>query len=297
MSTTLPAGRYDCHIHARHGKPAPASLPAELAAAGIAGGAIFSENPDPAGKDIPAPPCPEACIDNVLEWTSVAPGLFPFYWINPVADGAEKVVDLALSKGIMGFKVLPGTFMPGDERALPVYRRIAEAGKPVLFHSGILWDGRYSSCFTRPGNYEALLAVKGLRFALAHISWPWVDECIAVFGKLLNARQMWGDETPEMFVDITPGTPPIYREEALTKLFTVGYDVHDHVLFGTDAELGHYGADWSRAWQETDDAIYAGLGLDAKAVDSIYRGAFRRFLFGADEGAAPRRLPGQTTFA
>ena len=133
MSKKLPEGRYDCHIHAMNGKPDPSRLLADLHGAGIAGGAIFSENPNPIGNDIPKPPPPEECIDNVLEWTSVSPLLFPFYWINPVAEGAEKVVDLALSKGIMGFKVLPGTFMPGDERALPVYQKIAEANKPVLF--------------------------------------------------------------------------------------------------------------------------------------------------------------------
>lgn len=297
LSNSLPAGRYDCHMHALRGKASPASLAAELAAAGIAGGAVFSENPDPAGDGVPAPPPPAECIGNVLGWTSVSPVLFPFYWIDPVADGAEELVELAVSRGIMGFKVLPGTFMPGDERAMPVYRRIAAAGKPVMFHSGILWDGRYSSRYTRPGNYEALLAVKGLRFALAHISWPWIDECIAVFGKLLNARGMWGDDTPEMFIDITPGTPPAYRREALTKLFTVGYDVRDHVLFGTDAELGHYGVAWSKTWQETDDAVYRDLGLGEEDIDGVYRGAFRRFLFGAGAGAAARRIPGQAAFA
>lgn len=28
-----------------------------------------------------------------------------------------------------------------------------------------------------------------------------------------------------MFLDLTPGTPEIYRRDLLTKLFTIGYDV------------------------------------------------------------------------
>lgn len=289
----LPPGRYDAHIHVMPGKPDHDRFVSAVKSAGIDGGALFTENPDPVGPLSPVAPEPERAIDNLLAWLGGEPNFFPFYWINPTAPDALDLVDLALSKGMAGFKVLPGTFMPGDERALPVYRKIAEAGKPVMFHSGILWDGRYSSCYTRPGNYEALLAVPRLRFALAHISWPWCDECIAVFGKLLNAIQMWGDDTPEMFVDITPGTPPIFRRDALTKLFTVGYDIDDHVLFGTDGMTPDYGVEWSRTWQKRDGEIYSELGLSAGQVDGIYRRAFQRFLFGSDETAADRRSPSQ----
>lgn len=292
IEKTLPPGRYDAHIHVMPGTPDPDRFISAVHAAGIAGGAVFTENPDPVGPLSPVPAEPERAIDNLLAWLDGAPGFFPFYWINPTEPNALDLVDLALSKGIAGFKVLPGTFMPGDERALPVYRKIAEAGKPVTFHSGILWDGRYSSCFTRPGNYEALLDIPRLRFALAHISWPWCDECIAVFGKLLNAIQMWGDDTPEMFVDVTPGTPPIFRRDALTKLFTVGYDVEDHVVFGTDGMTPDYGTDWCKSWQTRDDEIYASLGLSRDQVDSIYRRAFERFLFGGGN-ATERRSPSQ----
>lgn len=290
---TLPPGRYDSHVHVQHGADIrPEKFRAGLKAAGIAGCALFSEDPDPAGTLAPKPAPPEEAIDNLFRWIDGAENIFPFYWINPTAPEACDLVDLALSKGIMGFKVLPGTFYPGDPRALPVYRKIAEAGKPVVFHSGILWDGRYSSCYTRPGNYEALLEVPRLRFALAHVSWPWCDECIAVYGKLLNSYRMWGEDAPEMFIDLAPGTPPIYRRDALVKIFTVGYDVADHVLFATDCMTPDYGAGWARDWQARDDAIYAELGLSAEQVDSVYRGAFQRFLFGGGTNAE-RRIPTQ----
>lgn len=293
MISKLPEGRYDTHVHVMPGEPRPAEFLQAFKEAGIAGAAVFSENPDPAGTLVPAPPPPDKCMDNAIAWTSASETLFPFYWINPVAPGAVDLVDMAVEKGMYGFKVLPGTFMPGDERAMPVYRKIAEYNKPVIFHSGILWDGRESACFTRPGNYEALLRIPRLRFSMAHISWPWCDECIAVFGKLLNAYSMWGEEAPEMFIDITPGTPPIYRRDALVKLFTVGYDVDDHVLFGTDGMTPDYGVEWSRKWQERDDAIYDELGLTARQRDGIYRRAFERFLFGGDDNIAAKRIPQQ----
>ena len=287
----LPPGRYDSHVHVIPGRPDKNRFVDAVHSAGIAGAAVFTEDPNPAQSDI-VPAEPERAIDHLLAWLGGEPGFFPFYWINPTASDALAQVDLALSKGIMGFKVLPGTFFPGDARALPVYAKIAEANKPVIFHSGILWDGRDSARFTRPGNYEALLAVPRLRFALAHVSWPWCDECIAVFGKLLNAIHVGGDQTPEMFIDLAPGTPAIYRRDALTKLFTVGYDVFDHVMFATDGMTPDYGVKWAREWQARDDEIYASLGLGAEAVDSIYRGAFARFLFGGPANGA-RRIPDQ----
>lgn len=289
----LPPGRYDAHMHVMAGKPEPGRFRDSLEAAGIAGGALYSENPDPVDLPPGKVPSPERAMDNLLAWIDGSKTIFPFYWINPIAPDALSLVDLAESKGMMGYKVLPGTFHPGDERAMEVYAKIASLGKPVMFHSGILWDGRFSSCHTRPGNYEALLSVPGLRFALAHLSWPWVDESLAVYGKLLNSYRLLGEKAPEAFLDITPGTPPIYRKEALTKLFTIGYDVKDHVLFGTDGMTPGYGMEWSRQWQARDDAIYSELGLSRECTDGIYRGAFERFLFGSGQSNLERELPGQ----
>ena len=282
--TELPAGRYDCHVHVYPGKPEPGKLAAAFAAAGLEGGAIYSLNPDP--LDDSAPPDPEAAMDNAIEWASGSPTIFPFYWINPVSDGAVDLVDMAVEKGFFGFKCLPGRYFPGDEKALPVYERMAAAGKPVIFHSGILWDGRPSSKFTRPGNFEELIDIPGLRFGLAHVSWPWCEECVAVFGKFLNARTRSDRERADMFIDITPGTPRSRRKAVLEMLFGFGYDVRDRVMFGTDCMTNRYTVEWSKEWQERDDAIYAELG--GVDPDSIYRRALQAFLFG-DE--LERKLP------
>ena len=278
----LAAGRYDAHIHVYPGEPDPDGLAKSFAEAGLAGGVVFSRCPNTWQIPNAKPLAPEAAMDNVIAWCSGSPSIYPFYWIDPAAPNACELVDMAVEKGIYGFKVIRSGARPVDASTLPCYRRIAAANRPLTFHSGILWDGRDSSDDFRPANWEGLLEVPRLRFALAHVSWPWCDECIAVYGKLLNAISRRGDDVPEMFIDTTPGTPKIYRRDALTKLFTVGYDVADHVMFGTDCRVTGYKVDWSADWQRTDDAIFADLGLGAAAVDGVYRTALQRYLFGGD---------------
>ena len=41
-------------------------------------------------------------------------------------------------------------------------------------------------------------------------------------------------------------------------------------------------AKWTKGWFAVDDAVYAELGLGAKDIDSIYRTALQRYLFGGD---------------
>ena len=285
----LAPGRYDAHTHVYPGEPDPAKLAKSFADAGLAGGVAFSRCPNswqvPGAKLLK----PEEAMDNVIAWCSGSPSIYPFYWIDPGADDAVDLVDMACDKGIYGFKVIRGAEMPVDPKSLRAYRRMAEKGKPITFHTGILWDGRDSSDYFRPANWEGLLEAPHLRFALAHVSWPWCDECIAVYGKMLNAIVRRGFNVPEMFIDVTPGTPKLYRRDALTRLFTVGYDVADHVMFGTDCRVNRYNVAWCTDWQRTDDAIYSEVGLDAAALDGIYRTALRRYLFGGDNKS--RKVP------
>ena len=285
----LPPGRYDSHVHVYPGEADPQKLVNSFREAGLTGGCIFSERPIKWEESWPDPLPPAEAMDRAIEWASGSPTIYPFYWIDPARPDAVDLVDMAVEKGIYGFKVIRGDGRPVDEKALPVYARIAKHNRPLTFHSGILWDGRASSDNFRPANWEGLLAVPGLRFALAHISWPWCDECIAVYGKLLNAILKHGDKVPEMFIDTTPGTPKIYRRDALTRLFTVGYDIFDHIQFGSDCRTQRYSATWTKDWFATDDTIFAELGLDGRQVDSVYRGSLKRYLFGGDN--TKRKIP------
>jgi len=281
----------DGHIHLTDGGLAPAALGAELAAAGVHGGVLISQRPACFDRTSARPAAPPAVrLQHVLDWCATGANLYPLFWIDPLEEDARDQVALAVGRGIAGFKVICGHFPPGHPAALRTYRAIADAGRPILFHSGILWDGQPSSEFNRPAGFEALLDVPGLRFALAHISWPWCDELIAVYGKFLNALGRGRAAPVEMFVDITPGTPPIYRQRALTDLFTVGYDVADHVIFGSDCHAPGYNSQWAREWLRRDAEILTGLGLGQDVLDKVQGGNLRRFLGLAEERIA-RAIP------
>jgi predicted TIM-barrel fold metal-dependent hydrolase len=271
----------DGHIHIMHPEVDTADFAARLERAGIDGGVVLSLPPRPldsGGREYTT----DERLANLFDVTSGSADLFPFYWIDPVAPDAGDQVAAAEERGVLGYKVICSTHCPCDERAMPVYRRIARAGKPILFHSGILWDGIASSKYNRPAEFEGLLEVDGLRFALAHISWPWCDEHIAVYGKILNAYSRRSDLAVEMFVDLTPGTPPIYREEALTRLFRTGYDVEHNVLFGTDGCAENYHDDWARDWMTRDNAIYDRLGIGDGVRANIYSENLKRFVGRSD---------------
>lgn len=277
----LPAGRYDAHVHVWGGEPRPEDFFNALGEAGLAGAAVFSRPVCKASRSHPEPLPPVEAIDEVIAWCSASPTLYPFYYIDPSNPAALDHATMAAEKGVYGFKIIHRTDYPCQQAFLPLFRRIAALGKPLSFHTGILWDGLASSEFFRPANWEGMLNVPKIRFATCHISWPWVDECIAVYGKLRNARVRNGPaSTPEMFVDTTPGTPRIYRKDALTKLYTVGYDVLDHVFYGTDCLTKAYDVKKAKSIQAQDDAIFAELGLSARLIDSYYRTAFQCYLFG-----------------
>ncbi len=283
----------DGHIHLSEGAPEPNKLAERLAQAGVDGGTLISLPPECFAHRA-KPQTLEQRLNNVLEWNRGHDHWFPFYWIDPTEKDAVAQVDAAHQAGVAGFKVICSHHDPCDERAMPVYARIAHHQKPLLFHSGILWDGQPSSMHNRPAGWEGLLTVPGLRFALAHISWPWVDECLAVYGKFQNALSSRPDIGVEMFIDITPGTPPIYRREALTKLHTIGYDVRENILFGSDCTAPDYNVQWANETRARDDAIYRELGLDASTVALTYGGNLLRFLGKTQRTAAQKQLvPGQ----
>ena len=113
---------------------------------------------------------------------------------------------------------------------------------------------------------------------MAHISWPWCDELIAVYGKYQNCRATRPDLSVELFIDNTPGTPPIYREDALMRLFKVGYDIENNIFFGTDGCANDYDSARARELIKRDNDIYSKLGLTEEVVNKIYQRNIRRFL-------------------
>ena len=281
----LPPGRYDAHMHVFESgvaEPKPEEFWKEMQRQGMSGGCLFSTSPNvrPFGQP-PLIPDPEKAMDNVIAWCSASPTLYPFYWIDPGAPNALELVDMAVEKGIFGFKVIRSNGMPCDEKTLPVYAKIADANRPLTFHTGILFDGMPSSQYFRPVNFEPLLDVAKLRFAMAHVSWPWHDECVALYGKIRCTNDLYRPgKTPKMFIDTTVGSPNHYRKAVLSAVYSV-YDVTDRVMFGTDHFVAHYDQDgWTKKQMALDDGILAELGKSAAVADSYYRRALQQFLFG-----------------
>lgn len=279
----------DGHVHITEETVDRDGLRSRLATAGVDGAVLISLPPNSFRQDAVGPGW-QARLDNLATWTESDARWYPFFWIDPLEDDALEQVTAAAERPVSGIKVICDRFYPRDDRAMAVFRAVAEAGTPILFHSGILWDGRDSARYNRPGEFEALLEVDRLRFCLAHLSWPWCDEMIAVYGKFLNAHTRRSELAVEMFVDNTPGTPEIYRREALTKLFGAGYDVGNNVIFGTDARADDYNGDWVRQWIDRDTAIYGDLGLSEAARERVFAGNLLRFI-GASDAKVNRRLP------
>ncbi len=275
--------KYDMHMHKTRPGSDPAALISRLEEAGLFGSNVISLPPTQSpitGQGLEY----EERVTDLLRFTAAYPGrLFPILWIHPDEDGApEKVAD-AVSRGVMGFKMICNNYYAYEDKCLRVLEQIAATGKPVMFHSGILWDGRVSAKYNRPINWEICLEVPKLRFSLAHCSWPWYDEAIALYGKFLSAYGLRPDLSAEMFLDLTPGTPEIYRRDLLTKLHTVGYDIQHNLMFGVDCRAEDYHSDWASNWMRIDDAIYDELGLSEDAREHIYGLNLLRFLGVSDE--------------
>jgi len=267
----------DGHIHINTRDGDRDAFARDVAAVGVSGGVLISLPPPGYAPSFDAPPAPER-LDHLIEWAETAGEWYPFFWIDPMEEDACEQAAAAVERGVAGFKIICDRYYPSDPRVLELAGHIARAGKPILFHSGILWNGRPSAKYNRPGEFEALLDVDGLRFAMAHIAWPWCDELIAVYGKFHSALSERPELSVEMFIDTTPGTPPIYRREALTKLFTVGYPVSENVFYGTDGVTGGYPVDIVRKCIDRDNAIYREIGLSPSVMDAVYADNLRRFV-------------------
>ena len=117
--------------------------------------------------------------------------LYGFCVLNPVpglAGGSfEHAVDLMIEEvrrcyhelGLRGVKMVPTHWYPNDPQIIPLYREIAQLGMYVVFHVGIFMDAQQGS-YCRPTYYEGIRQVPELKVQLAHLGWPWVDECISV---------------------------------------------------------------------------------------------------------------------
>lgn len=269
----------DCHVHTHENVNHKNELLERLSVIGAKGAIVISLPPDNFYNFTPDYTFQER-IEHIKKCCDGAQYLFPFFWLDPTSADAEEQVEMCCNQDIKGFKVICDHFYPSNKRAMQTFRLIAGKGKPVLFHSGILWDGKVSSKYNRPVEFECLLEVPGLRFAMAHISWPWCDELLAMYGKFQRQKSMYPDTASEMFIDTTPGTPPVYRAAELSKLYSIGYDLENNLMFGTDGNADDYCSEWSEKLMQSDKDILRSLDLDDEKTDKYFSKNTERFVHG-----------------
>ena len=190
-------------------------------------------------------------------------------WINPAMSGAVELAEKALCDwGFSGIKIIPDHWFVYEERFEPFWEKLHSLSASVLFHTGILYAFDDGSRFCRPVYLEKLLHYPNIRFAMAHVSWPWCEECLAVMGRMQAAAREKGFEW-QSYIDTTPGTPPHIREHAVRN--AVDFCGPDRILFGSDSmipgDLSHQKDVLSR-----DTALYAKLGLEEEQMRKIFSG-------------------------
>ncbi len=272
---------FDMHVHTYSTTPNTESYLGEMEKAGIYGGFLFSAPPKEYNSNIGLDF--EERLNQIFDWTKgYEDRLYPVLWVHPYEKDILKNVEIAAEKGISAFKIICNNFYPTDEKNMELAHAIAKTGKPLIFHSGILYSKTVdvTADYNRPASFEGLIKVKGLKFSMGHCSWPWTDECIALFGKVSYLRSVLKDPTEcaEMFLDITPGTPPAYREELLTKLYRSMQNTGDYVMFGTDTVADRCVAESAKEIIESDRKILDKLGVSLEMREKMYHDNLMRFL-------------------
>lgn len=267
---------FDAHIHALNSEISPENLIEKMNKSGIYGGCVFSNWPVENNSRIGTSFIER--MEEVLNWCKgYEDRLFPVMWIHPYEENIIENIRKAADNGICGFKMICNNYYIYEDKCIEVLKEIARLDKPVFFHSGILWDAQVSSNFNRPMNWEALLSIDGLRFSIGHCSWPWIEECVAMYGKFLHAGNTRND-TAEMFFDITPGTPEIHRKKLFELLYTLGYDVGDNIIMGFDCSADTYNNLFVDKWQNIDSGILTELGLSKENLEKLRYKNLLRFL-------------------
>ena len=222
----------DCHVHSV-GDEDPTQTIKSMDAAGLDKIILFGPKPGGWEGDSESLSMREA-NEWLARFAAEAPDrIIPFTWIEPNLPGAVEELERAVADlGCKGVKMIPNHWYPTDEAVFPVYEKAGELGVPLICHAGILFGNADGSRFCRPAFYEALINFPRVRFALAHIGWPWVDECLAVAGRF-RAHSIRTGQEMQMWIDTTPGTPPMWRSEALQK--ALAYLGDERILWGSDA--------------------------------------------------------------
>ena len=119
---------------------------------------------------------------------------------------------------------------PDDARLQPLYELCLAHNKPITFHCGFSWEPDSPSKYARPILYEDVaVRYPELRFCLAHLGWPWVDELCILLLKYPNVYT----DTATVFMD----SPKNWFEQIFLKNMAPGWlqnNLMDKVMFGSN---------------------------------------------------------------
>ncbi|UQU62766.1 amidohydrolase family protein [Couchioplanes caeruleus] len=158
--------------------------------------------------------------------------LIPFASVDPHKGraGVREARRLVVEHGVRGFKFHPSLqgFAPDDRMAYPLYEAIEELGVPALFHTGQTGIGagvrggggirlRYSNPMLVD---DVAVDFPDLRIILAHPSFPWQDEALAV-----------ATHKPHVHIDLSGWSPKYFPPQLVRYANSL---LQDKVLFGSD---------------------------------------------------------------
>jgi hypothetical protein len=158
--------------------------------------------------------------------------LIPFGSVDPWKGKAavQQARRLVEDHGVRGFKFHPSVqaFFPNDQMAYPLYAVIEELGVPALFHTGqtgigagMPGGGGIRFKYANPMHVDDVAAdFPDLSIVLAHPSFPWQDEALAV-----------ATHKPRVYIDLSGWSPKYFPPQLVQYANTL---LKDKVLFGSD---------------------------------------------------------------
>jgi predicted TIM-barrel fold metal-dependent hydrolase len=160
--------------------------------------------------------------------------MIPFGSVDPHRgrQGVE-LVDRLIEAGVRGFKFHGSLqqIFANDPLAYPLYERMEAAGLPVLFHTGQSGAGRgvrggggIRLKYTNPMHIDDVAVdFPDLPIIMAHPSFPWQDEAIAV-----------ALHKPQVYIDLSGWSPKYFPPQLVQHANSL---LQDKVLFGSDFPL------------------------------------------------------------
>ena len=173
--------------------------------------------------------------DEVLEAAARHPDvIIPFAGLDPhrgraAADDATALI----AKGVRGFKFHPPGqgFVPNEKQFYDLWGAIEAGRGPALFHTGqsgmgagARGGGGMRIKFGNPLPLDDLAVdFPDLPIVMAHPSWPWQEEALAIAA-----------HKPLAFIDLSGWSPKYFPPQLIQYANTL---IKDKVLFGTDYPL------------------------------------------------------------